>query len=147
MTHHFRTRAIHVGQERDPQTGAVVPPIHVASTFIQQQAGVWGEYDYSRSGSPTRKALEQTVANLEGGIGARAFASGMAATHCAMMLLSAGDHIVAGSDIYGGTFRLLHKVLDKVGISVTMAPSTDLAAFEAAVTPQTKLLWIESPGN
>jgi cystathionine gamma-lyase len=147
MTHHFRTRAIHVGQERDPQTGAVVPPIYVASTFIQEQAGVWGEYDYSRSGSPTRKAFEQTLANLEGGVGALAFASGMAATHCAMMLLAAGDHVVAGADIYGGTYRLLHKVLNKVGVSVTLAPSTDLAAFETAITPQTKMLWIESPGN
>ena len=143
----FRTRAIHVGQERDPQTGAVVPPIHVASTFIQEQAGVWSEYDYARSGSPTRKAFERTLADLEGGVGALAFASGMAATHCAMMLLSAGDHVVAGSDIYGGTYRLLHKVLDRMGVSVTLAPSTDLAAFEAAITPRTKLLWIESPGN
>jgi cystathionine beta-lyase/cystathionine gamma-synthase len=147
MTHHFRTRAIHVGQDRDPQTGAVVPPIYVASTFIQEQAGVWGEYDYSRSGSPTRKAFERTLANLEGGVGALAFASGMAATHCAMMLLSAGDHVVAGADIYGGTYRLLHKVLDKVGIKVTLASSTDLAAFEGTITPSTKLLWIESPGN
>jgi cystathionine gamma-lyase len=147
MTHQFRTRAIHVGQERDPQTGAVVPPIYVASTFIQEQAGVWGEFDYSRSGSPTRQAFERTLANLEGGVGALAFASGMAATHCAMMLLSAGDHVVAGADIYGGTYRLLHKVLDKVGVNVTLAPSTDLAAFEAAITPATKLLWIESPGN
>jgi cystathionine gamma-lyase len=143
----FRTRAIHVGQERDPQTGAVVPPIHVASTFVQPGAGVWAEYDYSRSGSPTRKAFERTLADLEGGVGALAFSSGMAATHCAMMLLSAGDHVVAGSDIYGGTYRLLHKVLDRTGVSVTLAPGTDLAAFEAAITPKTKLLWIESPGN
>src|ERR1700750_2856348 len=98
----FRTRAIHVGQERDPQTGAVVPPVHVASTFIQPGAGVWSEFDYSRSGNPTRK-----IADLEGGVGGLAFASGMAATHCAMMLLAAGDHVLAGSDIYGGTFRLL----------------------------------------
>src|SRR6187402_3329164 len=111
--HHFRTRAIHVGQERDPQTGAVVPPIHVASTFVQPGAGVWGEFDYSRSGNPTRKALETTLASLEGGVGALAFASGMAATTCAVMMLSAGDHILAGSDIYGGTFRLLHKVVDR----------------------------------
>ena len=143
----FRTRAIHVGQQRDPQTGAVVPPIYLASTFVQPGAGTWGEYDYSRSGNPTRKAFEQTLADLEGGIGALAFSSGMAATHCAMMLLAAGDHVVAGSDIYGGTYRLLHKVLNNVGVSVTLAPSTDLAAFEAAITPQTKLLWIESPGN
>jgi len=144
---HFRTRAIHVGQERDPQTGAVVPPIHVASTFVQPGAGVWGEFDYSRSGNPTRKSFERAIANLEGGVGGLAFASGMAATHCAMMLLEAGDHVVAGSDIYGGTFRLLHKVLNRSGVTVTLAKSTDLAAFEAAITPKTKLLWIESPGN
>jgi len=144
---HFRTRAIHVGQERDPHTGAVVPPVHVASTFIQPGAGVWGEFDYSRSGNPTRKSFERTIADLEGGVGGLAFASGMAATHCAMMLLAAGDHVLAGSDIYGGTFRLLHKVLDHSGVTVTLANSTDLFAFEAAITPKTKLLWIESPGN
>jgi len=143
----FRTRAIHVGQDRDPQTGAVVPPIHLASTFVQPGAGVWGEFDYSRSGNPTRQAFERTIADLEGGVGGLAFASGMAATHGAMMLLAAGDHVVAGSDIYGGTFRLLHKVLDRIGVTVTLADSTDLPAFEAVITPQTKLLWIESPGN
>lgn len=144
---HFRTRAIHVGQERDPQTGAVVPPIHVASTFVQPGAGVWGEFDYSRSGNPTRKSFERAIADLEGGVGALAFASGMAATHGAMMLLEPGDHVLAGADIYGGTFRLLHKVLNRVGVTVTLAPSTDLAAFEAAIAPKTKLFWIESPGN
>lgn len=147
MPMHFRTRAIHVGQERDPQTGAVVPPIHMASTFVQPGAGVWGEFDYSRSGNPTRKAFERAIADLEGGVGGLAFASGMAATHCAMMLLNAGEHVVAGADIYGGSYRLLHKVLNRSGVSVTLAPSTDLAAFEAAITPQTKMLWIESPGN
>lgn len=144
---HFRTRAIHIGQERDPRTGAVVPPVHLASTFVQPGAGQWGEFDYSRSGNPTRKALETTLASLEGGMGALAFASGMAATTCAAMILSAGDHIVAGADIYGGTYRLLHKVVNRLGIHVTLAPSTDLAAFEKAVTPATKLAWIESPGN
>ncbi|MCI0358827.1 MAG: PLP-dependent aspartate aminotransferase family protein [Planctomycetaceae bacterium] len=143
----FRTRAIHVGQECDPQTGAVVPPIHVTSTFVQPGAGTWGEFDYSRSGNPTRKAFERTLADLEGGGYALAFATGMAATHCAMMLLGPGDHVVAGSDIYGGTYRLMHKVLDRVGVKVTLAPSTDLAAFEKAITPHTKMLWIESPGN
>jgi cystathionine beta-lyase/cystathionine gamma-synthase len=144
---HFRTRAIHVGQERDPQTGAVVPPIHIASTFVQPEAGVWGEFDYSRSGNPTRKGFERAIADLEGGVGGLAFSSGMAATHCALLLLSSGDHVLAGSDIYGGTFRLLHKVLNRAGVTVTLAPSTDPAAFEAALTPQTRLLWIESPGN
>jgi cystathionine gamma-lyase len=145
--HHFRTRAIHVGQERDPQTGAVVPPIHVASTFVQPGAGVWGQFDYSRSGNPTRAAFEATIANLEGGVGGLAFASGMAATHCATMLLDSGDHLLAGGDIYGGTFRLLHKVINHFGVSVSLAPSTDLAKFEAAIKPNTKLIWIESPGN
>jgi cystathionine gamma-lyase len=143
----FRTRAIHVGQERDPQTGAVVPPIHVASTFVQPGAGEWGEYDYSRSGNPTRHSFERAIADLEGGVGGLAFASGMSATHGAMMLLESGDHVLAGSDIYGGTYRLLHKVLNRAGVAVTLAPSTDLAAFEAAITSKTKLLWIESPGN
>src|ERR1044072_7477739 len=144
---HFRTRPIHVGQERDPQTGGVVPPIHVASTFVQPGAGVWSEFDYSRSGNPTRKNFERAIADLEGGIGGLAFASGMAATHCAMMLLEHGDHVVAGSDIYGGTFRLLHKVLSRAGIAISLVSSTDLERFEAAITPQTKLLWIETPGN
>jgi len=147
MAMHFRTRAIHVGQERDPQTGAVVQPIHIASTFVQPGAGIWAEFDYSRSGNPTRKSFERAIANLEGGIGGLAFASGMAATHCALMLLESGDHVLAGADIYGGTYRLLHKVLNRAGVGVTLADSTNLAAFEAAITPKTKLLWIESPGN
>ncbi|MFM9067259.1 MAG: trans-sulfuration enzyme family protein [Planctomycetota bacterium] len=143
----FRTRAIHVGNHRDPQTGAVVPPIHLATTFVQPGAGEWGEFDYSRSGNPTRKNLETTIASLESGCGALAFASGMAATHCVTMLLEAGDHIVAGSDIYGGSYRLFHKVINRSGITVSLADSTRLDEFEAAITPQTKLLWIESPGN
>ena len=143
----FRTKAIHVGSQRDPATGAVVPPIHVASTFVQPGAGEWGEFDYSRSGNPTRKAFETTLAALESGVGALAFASGMAATHCATMLLEQGDHIVAGTDIYGGTYRLLHKITRKNGIDVTLASSTDLTQLEAAIRPNTKLLWIESPGN
>ena len=144
---HFRTRAIHVGSDCDPHTGAVVPPIHVASTFVQHEAGKWREFDYSRSGNPTRKALEQVIASLEGGCGALAFASGMAATHCVIATLRAGDHVVAGSDIYGGTYRLLHKVANRAGITATLADSTDLDALEKAITPATKLVWIETPGN
>ncbi|MCC9608156.1 PLP-dependent aspartate aminotransferase family protein [Blastopirellula sp. JC732] len=143
----FRTKAIHVGNARDPQTGAVVPPIHVASTYVQPGAGEWGEFDYSRSGNPTRKNLETTLAALESGTGALAYASGMAAIHGAMMLLEAGDHVVAGSDIYGGAYRLLHKICNRSGITTTLANSSDLGALEAAITPQTKMLWIESPGN
>jgi cystathionine beta-lyase/cystathionine gamma-synthase len=144
---HFRTRAIHVGQERDPATGAVVPPVHVASTFVQHEAGKWREFDYSRSGNPTRKSLETTLASLEGGCGALAFSSGMAATHCAVMLLSAGDHFVAGGDIYGGTYRLLHQVTNRAGIGVTLVDTTNPANVAAAMTPATKLVWLESPGN
>lgn len=143
----FRTRAIHVGNERDPQTGAVVRPIHMAATYVQPGAGEWGDFDYSRSGNPTRRALETTLASLENGCGALAYASGMAAVHGATMLLSSGDHVVAGTDVYGGTYRLLHKVVNHVGIQVSLAPATDLDAFEAAIRPETKLVWIESPGN
>lgn len=143
----FRTKAIHVGNERDPQTGAVVPPIHVASTFVQHHAGEWREFDYSRSGNPTRKNLETTLAALESGCGALAFASGMAATHCATMLLESGEHILTGSDIYGGSYRLFHQVIQRSGIEVSLADATDLKQFEAAIRPNTKLIWIESPGN
>ena len=143
----FRTRAIHVGNERCPETGAVVRPLHLASTFVQPGAGDWGEYDYSRSGNPTRKALETTLASLEGGCGALAFSSGMAATHCAVMLLNSGDHIVAGSDIYGGTYRLLHKVTNRAGVGATLVDASDPSNIERAITPATKLVWIESPGN
>jgi cystathionine beta-lyase/cystathionine gamma-synthase len=143
----FRTRAIHVGNPPDPQTGAVVPPLHLASTFVQPGAGEWGEFDYSRSGNPTRKAFETTIADLESGVGALAFASGMAAIHCVMASLTTGDHVLAGSDIYGGTFRLLHKVMNKAGITVDLVDTTDLAAVERGFKPNTKLMWIESPGN
>lgn len=143
----FRTRAIHVGNERDPQTGAVVRPIHLAATYVQPGAGQWGEFDYSRSGNPTRKALETTLASLEGGCGALAYASGMAAIHGATMLLASGDYVLAGTDVYGGTYRLLHKVVNRAGIQVSLAPAIDLKAFRAAIRPETKLVWIESPGN
>jgi cystathionine beta-lyase/cystathionine gamma-synthase len=143
----FRTRAIHVGNQRDPATGAVVPPIHMASTFVQPGSGKWGEFDYSRSGNPTRKNVEQTLASLESGCGALAFSSGMAAIHAVTMLLRTGDHVVAGSDIYGGTYRLLHKIANRSGIQVSLVPAQDLSAVEAAITPRTRLLWIESPGN
>ena len=143
----FRTRSIHVGNEHDATTGAVVPPIHVASTYVQPGSGEWGEFDYARSGNPTRKNLERTLASLEGGCGALAYASGMAATHGATMLLEKGDHILAGSDIYGGTYRLLHKIVNRSGIEVSLASSSDLEKFEAAIQPNTKLVWIESPGN
>ncbi len=119
----FRTRAIHVGNERDSQTGAVVRPLHLAATYVQPGSGEWGEFDYTRSGNPTRKALETTLADLESGTGALAFSSGMTAIHCVTMLLQSGDHILAGADIYGGTFRLLHKIVNRAGIDVTLVPT------------------------
>ena len=143
----FRTKAIHVGNERCKLTGAVVPPIHLASTYVQDEPGVWGDYDYSRSGNPTRDRMEETLAALENGIGALAFSSGMAATHCVTMLLNSGDHIVAGADIYGGTYRLLHKICNRSGIEVSLTDPTDPANLSKAIQSNTKLIWIESPGN
>jgi cystathionine gamma-lyase len=143
----FRTRAIHIGNEPDPQTGAVVPPIYLATTFIQPGVGEWGEFDYSRSGSPTRKNVETTVANLESGTNALLFASGMAATHCVSMLFQQGDHIVANRDLYGGSYRLLHKICDRAGISVTLIDITNRAELLAALRPETKLIWLETIGN
>lgn len=148
----FRTRAIHVGDDPRDSTGAVVPPIHLASTFRQPGAGEWGEFDYSRSGNPTRKVLQDTLASLESGprtgtCRALAFSTGMSAIHCVTMLLKAGDHVVAGSDLYGGAYRLLHKICDRSGISVTLADMTDLSAVEAAITDKTKLIWFETIGN
>jgi len=144
---HFRTRAIHVGQGPDASTGAVTPPIHLAATYVQPAVGQWGPYDYSRSGNPTRKVFETTLANLETGCGALAFSSGMAAIHAAMMLLEPGDHVLASWDLYGGTYRLLRRILSRFHIQATFAPSDDLETFAEAVRPNTKLLWIESPGN
>ncbi|MDV6028512.1 MAG: PLP-dependent transferase [Phycisphaera sp. RhM] len=143
----FRTRAIHVGNEIDSATGAVVPPIHLASTFRQPGAGEWGQFDYSRSGNPTRSNLQTTLASLESGVGALAFSSGMAAIHCVTMLLENGDHVVSGCDLYGGAYRLLHKICNRSGIDVTLVDMTDPAAVAAAVNDRTKLIWAETIGN
>lgn len=142
----FRTRAIHVGSEPDA-TGAVIPPIYLATTFLQPGAGEWGQFDYSRSGSPTRARVEKVIADLEGAAGALAFSSGMAATHCAMMLLEAGSHVIAGNDIYGGTYRLLHKICSRNQIEVTLVPAQDAETIAQAIRPNTKMVWIESIGN
>ena len=135
----FRTRSIHVGNKKDATTGAVVPPIHVASTFVQPGAGEWGEFDYSRSGNPTRKNVEQTLASLEGGTHGMLFASGMSATHCVTMLFETGDHVLAGADIYGGTYRLLHKITNRSGVTVTLADSRNLDEFESKTVSYTHL--------
>jgi len=144
----FRTRAIHVGQERDPATGAIVPPIHVASTFVQPDASMTAAYDYARTASPTRGGFEATLAALDNGTRALAFASGMAATHCVTQLLAPGDRIVTGTDIYGGTWRLFNKLLTGHGITIIAVDTTDIHAVRQALAHgTTKLLWIESPGN
>lgn len=144
---HFRTRAIHVGNATDKETGAVVPPIHVASTYVMETAGGPQQYDYSRSGNPTRSNFETTIADLEGGCRGLGFASGMSASHCATMLLQSGDHILTGTDIYGGTYRLLHKICSRSGVTVSMVDINGRQQLEAHLTPQTKMLWLESPGN
>ena len=143
----FRTRAIHVGQEHDATTGAIVPPIHLASTFVQPDASMSAEYDYARTARPTRRNFETTLAALDNGTRALAFASGMAATHCVTQLLVPGDHIVTGTDIYGGTWRLFNKVLAQHGITLTAVDTCDTDAVARAVTPATRLIWVESPGN
>jgi len=142
----FRTKAIHVTPPGHI-TGALVPAIHLSTTFVQPAPGQWGEYDYSRSGNPTRKSFENAIAELESGVGGLAFSSGMAAIHCVTMLLKNGDHIITGYDVYGGTYRLFHRIINRAGIDVTMVPTNDLAAVEAAFTPRTRLVWIETPGN
>ena len=143
----LETLAIHAGQPPDPSTGAVMVPIYQTSTYVQTAVGEHKGYDYARSGNPTRSALEANLAALEGAAHGLAFASGMAATHCAVSMLSAGDHIVAGRDIYGGTYRLLHQVVNRFDVKTTLVDSTDLAAVERVCTANTKLVWIESPGN
>lgn len=142
----FRTRAIHIGSEPD-STGAVVPPIYLSTTFVQPGPGEWGAFDYSRSGNPTRARVEKTIADLEGAAGSLAFSSGMAATHCAMGLLESGSHVVAGCDMYGGTYRLLHKICNRNNISVTLVHADDSKAIAAAIRPETKMVWVESIGN
>ena len=124
-----------------------MPPLHLASTYRQPAAGEWGEFDYSRSGNPTRTNLQETLSALEGAVGSLAFSSGMAATHCVTMLLNSGDHVVAGCDIYGGTYRLLHKICNRSGIDVTLVDMTQPEQVAAAMRENTRLVWAESIGN
>ncbi len=143
----FTTRAIHVGQDADPATGATIVPIYQTSTYTQSEIGKHKGFDYSRTINPTRVALEQQLASLEGARYGSAFASGMAATSAVLGLLSAGDHVVVGDDLYGGTYRLFSRVLERYGVSFTYVDARDLAAIRAAITPATKLFWIETPSN
>ncbi|MFZ0031454.1 MAG: cystathionine gamma-synthase [Candidatus Cybelea sp.] len=143
----FSTKAIHVGQEADPATGATIVPIYQTSTYTQTRVGEHKGFDYSRTINPTRLALERQLASLEGARFGSAFASGMAATSAVLGMLSAGDHVVVGDDLYGGTYRLFARVLERYGIAFTYVDTTDLNAVRAAVMPATKLFWIETPSN
>jgi len=143
----FETRAIHDGQAADEKTGAVIVPIYLTSTYQQKAVGKHRGYEYSRTGNPTRNALEVALASLEEGKYGLAFASGVAATTAVFNLLKTGDHIVAGDDIYGGTYRLLEKVFKKWGVTITYADVDDINSFEKAVSKRTRLIWIETPTN
>ncbi|MDT0308077.1 cystathionine gamma-synthase [Streptomyces sp. DSM 44917] len=145
----FETAAIHAGQEPDPVTGAVVPPIHQVSTFKQDGVGgLRGGYEYSRSANPTRTALEENLAALEGGRRGLAFASGLAAEDCLLRtVLAPGDHLVIPDDAYGGTFRLVARVAERWGVAWSVADTSDPASVRAALRPETKLVWVETPSN
>ena len=144
----FSTRAIHAGQDADPTTGATVVPIYATSTYTQAAPGEHKGYEYSRSGNPTRTALETALASLEGGERGLAFASGLAATTSVFAgLLRPGDEVVASADLYGGTFRLLDKVFKPWGLTTRYTDDSSPAGFEALMTPKTKLVWIETPTN
>lgn len=141
------TKLIHGGISEDPLTGAVSVPIYQTSTYRQKKLGQPGDFEYSRSGNPTRNALEELIAELEGGVKGFAFGSGLAAIHAVLSLFQPGDHLILGDDVYGGTFRLLEKVFKPLGLSYTMVDSQDLAQLEAARTAHTKALYLESPSN
>lgn len=143
----FSTRAIHVGQAADPATGATVVPIYATSTYTQDGIGRHKGFEYSRSGNPTRKALEECIASLEDGAHGLAFASGLAATMAVTSILRPGDEIAAAADLYGGTYRLFERVLKPLNITARYVDGTNTAAFAEAIGPATKLVWIETPSN
>ena len=144
----FATRAIHAGQQPDPTTGAVMPPIHVTSTYAQSSPGVTKGFDYSRTSNPTRFAWERCAADLESGSRGFAFASGMAATSVALELLDSGSHVIAMEEIYGGSYRLFEKVRRRsAGLDFSFVDMTDPASVAAAVRPNTRMIWLETPTN
>ncbi|WP_442682414.1 cystathionine gamma-synthase [Stenotrophomonas sp. JC08] len=148
MAYRLATLAIHGGQSPDPSTGAVMPPIYATSTYAQSSPGVHQGFEYSRTHNPTRFAYERCVATLESGSRGFAFASGMAASSTVIELLDAGSHVVAMDDIYGGSFRLFERVRRRTaGLDFSFVDLTDLAVFETAITPKTKMVWIETPTN
>ncbi|MBB5746010.1 cystathionine gamma-synthase [Brevundimonas variabilis] len=144
----FSTRAIHAGQRPDPTTGAVMTPIYATSTYAQESPGVNKGYEYARGKNPTREAFEACIADLEGGVQGFGFASGMAATSTALELLDAGSHIVTGDDLYGGSWRLFERVRRRsMGLDFSYVDLSDLASVEAAITPKSRMLWVETPTN
>jgi len=144
----FETLAVHAGQDSDPQTGAVMTPIYQTSTYAQEGVGRPRQgYEYSRTRNPTRLALEKALAALEGAPYALAFASGMAAIDTVLRLLQSGDRVIAGNDVYGGTFRLFEKVLRHFGLDFTFVDTTDLEQIAEALTSRTRLIWLETPSN
>jgi cystathionine gamma-synthase len=143
----FETRAIHAGHEPDPTTGAIVPPISLATTFAQDAVGKHRGYEYSRSGNPTRTAMETCVASLEGARHGLAFASGLAAEDAVLRTLDPGDHLIIPDDAYGGTYRLVARVYERHGIAWTACDLRDPRALEAAWLPETRMVWIETPTN
>jgi cystathionine gamma-lyase len=143
----FDTLAIHAGQRPDPTTGAVMTPVYLTSTYVQDGPGGHKGFEYSRTHNPTRFALQDCLAALEGARHGFAFASGLAATDCLLHLLDAGDHVVASDDVYGGTFRIFDKVWRRAGLSFSYVDMSDAASVAKALRPETKLVWIESPTN
>lgn len=143
----IRTKSVHTGIYKDKSYNSVTTPIYPTSTFYFDALGKNKGYDYTRSGNPTRSALEENIAGLEGGLGASATATGMAAITAALFLCKAGDHIVTGDDIYGGTYRLFNQVLPQMGLSFSFVNMRDLAQVKQALTPKTKMVWIETPSN
>lgn len=143
----FETRAIHAGQEPDPTTGAIMTPVYLSSTYVQESPGKHRGYEYSRTHNPTRNAFEECMANLEGGARGFAFSSGCAATTTVLHLLKSGDHVVAMDDMYGGTFRLFDKVLKHHGLDFSYGDLTDVRNLEKLLKPSTKMVWLETPTN
>lgn len=143
----FDTLAIHAGQEPDPTTGAIMTPVYLTSTYVQDGPGEHKGYEYSRTQNPTRKALQECLAALEGARHGLAFASGLAGTDMLMHMLEAGDHVVVSDDVYGGTFRIFDKVFKRHGLSFSFVDLSRPETFEAAITPKTKMVWVESPTN
>ncbi|MBI4422432.1 MAG: cystathionine gamma-synthase [Elusimicrobia bacterium] len=143
----FSTRAVHAGQGPDPATGAIMTPVYLTSTYVQEAPGKHKGFDYARTVHPTRLALERNLASLEGGRFGLCFASGMAATSTVIQTLSAGDHVVCGNDVYGGTYRVFTKVFERFGLSFSFVDAYDAAKVEAAITPKTQLVWLETPTN